>query len=76
MSLIQIYTYRSDGGRQIILGQKKDSGGGGLKESLASELKNIGHMSFFYCIVNWCMQAQYKELQQSVEQVYGAGGLG
>ena len=76
MSLNQIYTYWSDGGRTLLLGQTIDSGGGGVTESLASELKNIGRISFFYCIVNCCLHAQYKALQKSVEQVYGAGGLG
>ena len=47
-----------------------------MTESLSSELKNSGHISFFYCIVNCCMHSQSKALQQSVEQVYGVGGLG
>ena len=46
-----------------------------MTESLASELNNIGRISFFYRIVNCCMHAQSKALQQSVEQVYVAGGL-
>ena len=45
-------------------------------ESLASELKNIGLISFFYFIFNCCPHAQYMALQKSVDQVYGAGGIG
>ena len=47
-----------------------------MTESLASELKNIGRISFLYIIVNFCLHAQCKALHQSVEQVYGAGGIG
>ena len=44
--------------------------------SLASEIKNIGHISFFYFVVNFCKHAQSKALQQSAEQVYGVCGIG
>ena len=47
-----------------------------MTEILDSELKNNFRISFFYRIVNCCMNAQSKALQQSVEQVYGAGGIG
>ena len=47
MSLNQIDTYPSDGGRTLLLGHTTDSGGGGVTESLVSELKNIGRISFF-----------------------------
>ena len=63
-------------GKKNLLGQTKESGGGGVTESLASELKNIGRISFFYCIVNCCLYAKSKALQKSVEQVYDSGGLG
>ena len=76
VSLNHIDTYQSDGGRTLLLGQTTDSGGGGVTESLASELENVGRISFFYRIVNFCLHAQSKALKQSVEQVYGAGGLG
>ena len=76
MSLNQIDAYQYDGERTLLLGQTTDSGGGGVTESLASEIKNVGGISFFYRIVNCCMYAQSKALQQSVEQVYVAGGLG
>ena len=52
MSLNQIGTYQSDGGITLLLGNKTDSGGGGVIESLFSELKNVGRISFFYRIVN------------------------
>ena len=76
MSLNRIYTYRSDGGRTLLLGHTTDSDFGGVTEILARELKNIGSNSFFYRIFNCCLQAQYKALQKSVEQVYGAGDIG
>ena len=76
MSLNQIGTYRYYGGRTLLLGQTTDSIGGVVTESLASELKNIVRISFFYHIVNCCLHSQSKALQQSVEQVYGAGGHG
>ena len=66
VSLNQIDTYRSDGVKIIILGQTKDYGGGGVIESLVSELKNVGPVSFFYHIVNCCLHAQSKALHQSV----------
>ena len=47
-----------------------------MTESLVSELKNIGPISFLYRIINFCLNAQYKALQKSVEKVYGAGGIG
>ena len=47
VSLNRIDTYPSDGGRTLLLGQTTDSGGGGVTEILASELKNIGRISFF-----------------------------
>ena len=46
-----------------------------MTEGLSSELKNVGHISFFYHIVNCYMLAQSKALHLSVEKVYGAGGL-
>ena len=46
-----------------------------MTESLASELKNICRISFFYFILNCCLHSRYKALKQSVEQVYGAGGI-
>ena len=49
--------------RTPFLGNKTDSFG------------NIGHISFFCRIINCCLHAQSKALQQSVEQVYDAGGL-
>ena len=52
VSLNHIGTYRSDGGIPLLLGQTKDYGGGELIESLAIELKNVGRISFFYCILN------------------------
>ena len=76
MSLNQIYIYQYDGKITLLLGHTTDSGGGGVTESLASELKNIGRISFLYIIVNFCLHAQCKALHQSVEQVYGAGGIG
>ena len=71
VSLHHIDTYQSDGGRTILLGQTTDSGGVGVTESLASDLENIGRISFFYRIVNFCLHAKSKALKQSVEQVYG-----
>ena len=47
-----IDTYRYDGLRNIILGQTTSSGGGGVTESLSSELKNVGCIIFFCRIVN------------------------
>ena len=76
VSLNQIDVYWSDGVITLLLVKKKDSVGGGVIESLASELKNYVRISFFYFIVNCCMYAQSKALQKSVEQLYGAGGLG
>ena len=67
MSLNQIDTHRSDGVITIILEQTTDSGGGGVTESLASELRNVGHISFFYPIVNFCLHAQSNVLHQRVE---------
>ena len=52
MSLNQVDTDQSDGGRKFLFGQTTDSGGGVVTESLASELKNVGSISFFYRIVN------------------------
>ena len=46
-----------------------------MTESLASELKKIGRIFVLYPIVNLCLHTQSKALQQSVEQVYGAGGI-
>ena len=46
-----------------------------MTESLAIELKNICRISFFYCTFNCCLHSRYKALKQSVEQVYGAGGI-
>ena len=76
VSLNQIDTYHNDGGRKILLVNTEDSGGGGVIESLAIELKNIGCISFFCSIVNCFLHVQYKSLQKSVEQVYGAGDIG
>ena len=67
MSLNKINTYWPDGGRKILLGNTTDSDGGGVTESLVSELKNVGRISFFYRIVNFCLYAQFKALQKSVE---------
>ena len=39
VSLNQIYTHPFGGGRTIIIGQTTDSGGGGVTESISSELK-------------------------------------
>ena len=75
MSLNQVGTYWSGGGRTLLLGKTTDYAGGVVTESLASELKNVGHINFFYCIINFCMHAKYKALQKIVKQVYGAGGL-
>ena len=47
-----------------------------MTDSLSGELKKNCHISLFYRIVNCCLHAQSKALQQSVEKVYGAGGLG
>ena len=44
-------------------------------ESLASELKNVGCISFFYPIINYCLHSQYKARQKMVEKVYGSGGI-
>ena len=52
VSLNQIDTYQSDGGRKFLLGQTTDSGVGGVAERLSSELKNVSHVSFFYHILN------------------------
>ena len=76
VSLNHICTYRSDGRRTLIIVHTTYSGSGGVTESLSSELKNVGRNSFFYCIFNLFLHAQYNALQKSVEQVYGAGGLG
>ena len=46
-----------------------------MTDSLAKELKIIGHISFFRRIVKFCLQAQSKALRKNVEQVYGAGGI-
>ena len=62
VSLNQIDTYRSDGVITLLLGQTSDSGCCGVKESLASELKNIGCISFFYCITNCCLHTQSNAL--------------
>ena len=62
ISLIQIDTYQSDGVRTPILGYKTESGGGGVTDSLVSELKNIGCISFFYCITNCCLHTQSNAL--------------
>ena len=76
MSLNQIYPYRCDGGRILIIGQTTDYGGVGVTESLSSELKKIGRIIFFYCVVNCCLYVQSKSLRKILEQVYGAGGIG
>ena len=76
MSLNKIDTYWSDGGRTLFLVQTTYSGGGGITESLSSQHNKFGHISFFYRIINSCLNDQSKELQQSVKQVYGAGGFG
>ena len=52
MSLNQIDTYGSDGEIKLLLGQPTDSGGDGVTDILASELKSVGHISFFYRIVH------------------------
>ena len=65
--LNQTDTYRSDRGRELLLGQTTDSGGGGLTENFASELRNVGRISFFYCNVNHCLYTQSKTHQKSVE---------
>ena len=67
VSLNQIDTYCSDGGITRLLVHKTDSVGGGVTESLAIELTNVGRISFFYRIANCCMYAQSKALQQMVE---------
>ena len=76
MSLNQIDTYQSEVGTTLLLGKTTDSFGSGVKEILASSIKDIGRIIFFYLIDNCCLHAQYETLQQSVDQVYGAGGLG
>ena len=76
VSLNHIDTYRSYGGRTLLVGQTTYYSCGGVIESLASELKNSVRISFFYRIVNCCLHAQSNSLQQSLEQVYGAGGIG
>ena len=76
MSLNQIYIYHSGGGRTLLLVQTTDSGGGGVTEILDSEIKNVGRIIFLCRIINCYLHAQPKALQKSVEQVYGAGGLG
>ena len=76
VSLNKIYTYPYDGGITLLIRHTTDSDGGGVTESLSSELKNSGRIIFIYCIVNSCLHAQYKTPQKSVEQVYGSGGLG
>ena len=53
VSLNQIGTYWCDGGRTLLIGYKTDSGGGGVTESLASELKNVGRIRFLYRIANF-----------------------
>ena len=67
VSLHQIYTYRSKGGRTLIFGQTIYSSSGGVTDRLASELKSFGRISFFYRIVNFWLHAQSKALQKSVE---------
>ena len=76
VSLNHIDTYQYDGEITLIIGQTTDSGGGGVTERLDGELKNVGRISFFYHIVNFCLYAQSEELQKSVQPVYGAGGPG
>ena len=76
VSLNRIDNFRSDGGRTRLLGHTTDSGGGGVTESFASEIKSIGRISFLYRIINCCLHAQSKALHQIVEQVYGSGGTG
>ena len=76
VSLNQIDNYRSYGGRTLLCEQTKDSTGGGVTESFSSKLKNIGHIIYFYRIVNCCLHAQSKALQKILENVYGAGGIG
>ena len=51
MSLNQIGTYQSDGGITLLLGNKTDSGGGGVIEILASEFNFFCHISLFYRIL-------------------------
>ena len=55
MSLNHIDTYRSDGGIIILLVQTAAYGGCGVTDSLASELKNVISISYFYSIVNCCL---------------------
>ena len=50
MSLNHNYTYWSDGGRKILIGHTTDSGGGGVTESLASEIKML--VALFSSIVS------------------------
>ena len=76
VSLNHVDIFRSDWVITLLLGQTTDSGGGGVTKILASELKNVVRISFLCSIVNCCMHAQYKAMQKSVEQFYGAGGLG
>ena len=36
----------------------------------------VSRIFVFYSIVNFCLHTQSRSLQESVEQVYGVGGLG
>ena len=68
VSLNQIDTYRSDGGRILLLGRTTYYGGGRVTERLSIELKTFGCISFFYSIFNCCMKYQYKARNKSVER--------
>ena len=66
VSLNQIGICRSDGVRTLLIGQTTYSGGGGVIDNLASELKNASCINFFYCIIYCCLHAQSRALQQSL----------
>ena len=76
VSLNHIYTYHLEGERTLIIGQTTDSDGGGVTESLSSELKNVGRICVLYSILNFCLKSQSKALNKNVELVHGEGVLG
>ena len=41
VSLSQIYTYRRDGVRTLLLGQRTDFVGGGVTERISGKLRNV-----------------------------------
>ena len=75
MSLGKIGTYRFDGEITLLLRQTTCFDVGRVTDILASKLKNVVSICVLYCIINCFLHSQTKELQQSVEQLYGTGGI-